>query len=84
MDFAVFDIALPRQRTGYVPAWGLADISPYVTKIIAYMTFTGLEFERRTQDLARIDEDAPHGKLPYIIDSDGTKVADSNVIISIN
>jgi len=67
---------------GYVPAWNLPDISPYVTKIIAYLTFTGLEFQHKTQDLARIDEDAPHGKLPYIIDSDGTKVADSNVIIS--
>ena len=67
---------------GYVPAWGLPDISPYVTKLIAYLTFTGLEFQHKTQDLARIDEDAPHGKLPYIIDSDGTKVADSNAIIS--
>jgi isoprene-epoxide---glutathione S-transferase len=67
---------------GYVPAWGVPDISPYVTKVLAYMTFTGLEFQHKTQDLARIDEDAPHGKLPYIIDSDGTKVADSNVIIS--
>jgi glutathione S-transferase len=67
---------------GYVPAWGLADISPYVTKIIAYLTFAGLEFEHKSQDLARLDLDAPHGKLPYIIDSDGTKVADSNVIIA--
>lgn len=67
---------------GYVPAWGLPDISPYVTKIIAYLTFTGQAFEHRVQDLGRIDEDAPHGKLPYIVDEDGTKVADSNVIIS--
>ncbi|MBS0252891.1 MAG: glutathione S-transferase family protein [Proteobacteria bacterium] len=66
---------------GYVPAWGLPDISPYVTKVIAYMTFVGIPFQHRSQDLARIDIDAPHGKLPYIVDSDGTKVADSNTII---
>jgi hypothetical protein len=49
---------------GYVPAWGLPDISPYVTKTVAYMTYTGIAFELAPQDLARIDEDAPHGKLP--------------------
>jgi isoprene-epoxide---glutathione S-transferase len=67
---------------GYVPAWGLPDISPYVTKLIAYLTFTGLAFEHKSQDLSRLDLDAPHGKLPYIIDGDDTKVADSNAIIA--
>jgi glutathione S-transferase len=67
---------------GYVPAWGLPDISPYVTKLVNYMSFTGLEFEHRTQDLATLDQDSPHGKLPYIVDSDGTKVGDSNTIIA--
>lgn len=67
---------------GYVPAFGVPDISPYVTKVINYMTFVGLEFEHRTQDLATLDQDSPTGKLPYIIDEDGTKVADSNTIIA--
>ena len=67
---------------GYVPAWGIPDISPYVTKVINYMTFTGLEFEHRTQDLATLDQDSPHGKLPYIVESDGTKIGDSNTILA--
>lgn len=66
---------------GYVPAWGLPDISPYVTKLVNYMTFAGIPFEYRNQSLATLDEDSPFGKLPYIVDSDGTKVGDSNRII---
>jgi isoprene-epoxide---glutathione S-transferase len=66
---------------GYLPAWGLPDISPYVTKLIFYMKIRGIEFEYKSQDLSKIDEDAPWKKLPYIID-DGKKVADSNTIIA--
>lgn len=66
---------------GYVPAWGVPDISPYVTKLVNYMTFAGLDFQHKTQDLATLDQDSPFGKLPYIVDSDGTKVGDSNRII---
>jgi len=67
---------------GYVPAWGLPDISPFVTKVINYMAFTGLPYEHRTQDLSTLDQDSPHGKLPYIVESDGTKIGDSNTIIA--
>ncbi|MGF1468882.1 MAG: glutathione S-transferase family protein [Sandaracinaceae bacterium] len=53
-----------------------------MTKLVNYMTMTGLEYELVAQDLAKLDDDAPHGKLPYIIDEDGTKVGDSNAIIN--
>lgn len=66
---------------GYVPAWDLPDISPYVTKLVNYMTFAGLEFTWQAQNLATLDDDSPFGKLPYIVDEDGTKVGDSNRII---
>ena len=66
---------------GYVPAWGIPDISPYVTKLVNYLTFAGLDHQHKTQDLATLDVDSPFGKLPYIVDADGTKVGDSNRII---
>ena len=67
---------------GYVPAWGLPDISPFVTKVVNYLTINKIKFTYHSQDLSRIDIDSPYGKLPYIIDTDdGTKVGDSNLII---
>lgn len=67
---------------GYVPAWGLPDISPYVTKLIFWLKVNKIPFEHKPQNLGTLDADAPYGKLPYIINTDdGTKVADSNTII---
>lgn len=67
---------------GYVPAWGLPDISPYVTKLVFYLTMTKTPFAYKQESLAHLDKNAPCGKLPYIVDDDGTKVADSNKIIA--
>jgi glutathione S-transferase len=65
----------------YLPAWTVPCISPYVTKVIYYMKMAGVPFEAQAQDLTKLDQDTPHGKLPVIVDSDGTKVADSTHII---
>jgi glutathione S-transferase len=66
---------------GYVPAWGLPDISPYVTKLVFYLKMTNTPFEYKQESLPDLDANAPCGKLPYIIDDDGTKVADTNAIV---
>jgi glutathione S-transferase len=65
----------------YLPAWTVPCISPYVTKVIYYMTMAGLKFEPKAQDLTKLDAATPYGKLPVIVDDDGTRVADSTHII---
>jgi isoprene-epoxide---glutathione S-transferase len=65
----------------YLPAWTVPCISPYVTKVAYYMTMTGLKFDTKPQDLTRLDRDTPAGKLPCIVDTDGTAVNDSTHII---
>ncbi|KAF2171332.1 hypothetical protein M409DRAFT_18447 [Zasmidium cellare ATCC 36951] len=67
---------------GYVPAWGLPDISPYVTKLIFFLKMTGTPYKYQAENLDELDVNAPCGKLPYIIDDDGTKVSDSSEIIA--
>ena len=66
----------------YMPGWTVPCISPYVTKVIYYMRMAGVRFEAKPQDLTRLDAETPHGKLPVVVDADGTRVADSNDIIA--
>jgi glutathione S-transferase len=66
----------------YLPGWTVPCISPFVTKVIYYMEMAGVKYQAVSQDLSRLDADTPHGKLPVIVDTDGTRVADSTQIVS--
>lgn len=63
------------------PGWGVPCISPFVTKTLYYLKMTAVPFVVERQNLQTLQADAPFGKLPYIVDTDGTKVADSTEII---
>lgn len=60
----------------FASAFGLPDLSPFVTKVATWLRMTGIEHRTATGDPRR----APKGKLPYI-DHDGILVADSSFII---
>jgi len=61
---------------GHVPAWGIPDLSPFVTAIDLYLRMTGQPYHLVLGDLG----EAPMGKLPYIEDGDIT-VADTSFIL---
>ena len=61
---------------GHVPAWGIPDLSPFVTKIDCYLRMTGTPYQLVLGALTT----APKGKLPYIEDGAIT-VADSSFIL---
>ncbi len=65
----------------YLPAWTVPCISPYVTKVAYYMAMNGMQYEMKPGNLATLDKDTPAGKLPCIVDTDGTTVNDSTHII---
>jgi len=61
---------------GHVPAWGIPDLSPYVTSIDLYLRMTGQPYRM----VVGLLDKAPKGKLPYI--EDGTAVvADTSFIL---
>jgi glutathione S-transferase len=64
----------------YIPGWNVPCISPFVSKTIYYMRMAGIPHEVKRQDLSRLQQDAPYGKLPFIEDN-GVKIADSTLII---
>lgn len=57
------------------PAFGLPDMSPFVTKAEMLLKLAGLAYKTNSRGFRR----APKGKLPYI-DDDGERVADSTFI----
>lgn len=64
---------------GYIPAWGCSDMSPYVSYIDCYLRLAGIPFEVETLYQGDLTK-TPKGKLPYIVDTDGTTVSDSQLI----
>jgi glutathione S-transferase len=57
------------------PAFGLPDMSPFVTKAEMLLKLAGLGYQTDTGGFSK----APKGKLPYMID-DGETIADSTFI----
>jgi glutathione S-transferase len=62
----------------FAPAFGLPNASPFCMKLETWLRMAGLPFEL---DNSGNVLKAPKGKLPYIDDDDGTKVADTSFII---
>ena len=60
----------------YLPAWDMADLSPFCVKVETYLRMVGVAFEGRTSDVRK----APKGKLPWVEDG-AARVCDSRDII---
>lgn len=65
---------------GFGPAWGLPDLSPFVTKVANYLVMADLPHQLVRQSLDTLKQDSPNGKLPYLDDGQ-IRVADSARII---
>lgn len=65
----------------YMPGWSVPDISPYVSKLCVYCRMAGVDYELVPQGVPDLPN-APRHKLPYIEDTDGKIVPDSNEIIA--
>lgn len=62
----------------FAPAFGLPNASPFCMKLETWLRMAGLPFQLDNRgDVFK----APKGKLPYITDDDGTRVADTSFII---
>jgi glutathione S-transferase len=63
----------------FIRAWGLPDISPFVTKVDCYLRMTGLPYELVQFPLTELAKTLK-SKLP-IIEDQGRRVADSGFIV---
>lgn len=63
----------------YLPAWGCSDMSPFVSTTDAYLRMAELPFEVEILHQGDLTK-TPKGKLPFIVDDDGTVVSDSVLI----
>jgi glutathione S-transferase len=63
----------------FAPLWGLADVSPFVTKVDVYLRLAKLPYKLVPFSMEAFGQ-APKGKLPYIVDGK-EKIADSGFIV---
>ena len=63
----------------FAPLWGLADVSPFVTKVDVYLRLAELPYRLVPFSMESFTA-APKGKLPYIVDGYET-IADSSFIV---
>jgi glutathione S-transferase len=64
---------------GYLAAWGCSDMSPFVSYTDAYLRMAGIPFTVEMLHQGDLTK-TPKGKLPVIVDSDGTVVSDTVLI----
>ncbi len=67
------------QLVQFAPAFGLPNASPFCMKLETWLRMAGLPYTA-VNDSMRVMK-APKGKLPYIVDDDGTQVADTTLVI---
>jgi len=67
------------QLVQFAPAFGLPNASPFCMKLETYLRMVGLPFELVNDGLRVLK--SPKGKLPFIVDDDGTTVGDTTLII---
>ena len=67
---------------GLNPIWGLADVSPFVTKLDCYLRLAKLQYEYVPCPKFWNINAAPQHKVPYITDEDGTILGDSGKCIA--
>lgn len=63
----------------FAPLWGLADVSPFVTKVDVYLRLAELPYKLVPFSMESFTA-APKGKLPYIVDGH-ERIADSSFIV---
>lgn len=70
-----------RKLLGLMPAFGQPCISPFVSKAAYFLWMSGVDFELERLDPMRVKAETPLGKVPVLVEQDGTKIHDSSFII---
>jgi len=58
--------------------YGVESVSPFCMKVEVYLKLAKLPYKTRIGNVRK----APKGKLPFIVDDDGTVIADSSAIVA--